>query len=98
MNKDFHEMICLIKPQFEAGKDLVEKGGVVKDKKVHCEVIQNVINCVKNLEYSIKGLTYSSIKGPAGNIEYLIWFDTNKSEENIPSVKEIVEIAHKILN
>ncbi len=98
MNKDFHEMICLIKPQFEAGKELVEKGGVVKDKKVHCEVIQNVINCVKNLEYSIKGLTYSSIKGPAGNIEYLIWFDTNKSEENIPSVEEIVEIAHKILN
>ena len=74
MNPSFHEMICLIKPQFEAGKDLIEKGGVVKDKKVHEQVITNVINCIKNLEYTIKGLTYSSIKGPAGNIEYLITF------------------------
>lgn len=98
MNPDFHEMICLIKPQFEAGKDLVEKGGVVKDKKTHQEVIQNVINCVKNLGYTIKGLTYSSIKGPAGNIEYLIWFTTSKLEENIPSIEELVDSAHSNLN
>ena len=98
MNPDFHEMICLIKPQFEAGKDLVEKGGVVKDKKVHSEVIQNVINCVKSLDYTIKGLTFSSIKGPAGNIEYLIWFTTESVEENIPDIVEIVENAHNSLN
>ena len=98
MNPDFHEMICLIKPQFEAGKDLVEKGGVVKDKKVHIEVIQNVINCVKSLDYTIKGLTYSSIKGPAGNIEYLIWFTTENIEENLPNITEIVEAAHNTLN
>ena len=49
MAPNFHEMICLIKPQFEAGKELIEKGGVVKDKKVHIQVIENVINCVKNL-------------------------------------------------
>ena len=94
MSPEFHEMICLIKPQFEAGKELVEKGGVVKDKKVHIDVIQNVINCVKELEYTIKGLTYSSIKGPAGNIEYLIWFTTVKGEESIPIIEEIVESAH----
>jgi 23S rRNA (cytidine1920-2'-O)/16S rRNA (cytidine1409-2'-O)-methyltransferase len=98
LNPEFHEMICLIKPQFEAGKELVEKGGVVRSKKVHEEVIQNVINCVKELGYSIKGLTYSSIKGPAGNIEYLIWFSTEKMEDNIPNLTELVETANIQLN
>ena len=98
MRPEFHEMICLIKPQFEAGKELVEKGGVVRCKKVHEDVIQNVINCVKELGYSIKGLTYSSIKGPAGNIEYLIWFSTEKMEDNIPNLTELVETANTQLN
>ncbi len=98
MNPNFHEMVCLIKPQFEAGKDLVEKGGVVKDKKVHELVINNVINCVKELGYTIKGLTYSSIKGPAGNIEYLIWFSTSNEIECIPNISEIVEQAHSTLS
>lgn len=94
MNKYFHEMICLIKPQFEAGKDLVEKGGVVRDKNVHIQVIENVVKCVKSLDYTIKGLTYSSIKGPAGNIEYLIWFTTSEEVENLPNIKELVNEAH----
>ena len=98
MNEEFHEMICLIKPQFEAGKELVEKGGVVRDKKVHVEVIENVIKCVKSLNYTIKGLTYSSIKGPAGNIEYLIWFSTENTEDDLPVIEEIVENAHNQLN
>ena len=68
LSPDFHEMILLIKPQFEAGKEKVEKGGVVRDKKVHQEVIENVINCAKELNYSINDLTFSSIKGPSGNI------------------------------
>lgn len=97
LNSEYHEMICLIKPQFEAGKEQVEKGGVVKNKKVHIEVIQNVINCVKSLDYTLKGLTHSSIKGPAGNIEYLIWFTTENCEENIPSIEEIVNTAHEEL-
>ena len=58
LKKEFHEMICLIKPQFEAGKDAVEKGGVVKDKNTHKVVIMNVLECAKRLEYVIKGLTY----------------------------------------
>lgn len=98
LNPNFHEMICLIKPQFEAGKDLVEKGGVVRDKNVHIQVIQNVITCVKNLKYSIKGLTYSSIKGPAGNIEYLIWFSTEKCEDVFENIETIVISAHNTLN
>ena len=81
LNPNFHEMICLIKPQFEAGKEKVEKGGVVKNKKVHKEVIENVINFAKNIGYSINGLTYSSIKGPSGNIEYLVWLSTKNSEQ-----------------
>ena len=98
MNPDFHEMICLIKPQFEAGKELVEKGGVVRDKNVHIQVIQNVVNCVKDLGYTIKGLTYSSIKGPAGNIEYLIWFSTAKEEDVFEKIETVVEAAHNVLD
>ena len=97
MSEEFHEMICLIKPQFEAGKELIEKGGVIRDKKVHVDVINNVIKCVKELGYTIKGLTYSSIKGPAGNIEYLIWFTTQVGLDDIPDVSELVDTAHNVL-
>ncbi len=93
---DFHEMICLIKPQFEAGKEKVEKGGVVRDSKTHIEVIENVINYAINLNYSIKGLTYSSIKGPAGNIEYLVWLTTEQLDNNY-DIKEIVSSAFENL-
>ena len=94
---DFHEMICLIKPQFEAGKDKVEKGGVVRDKNTHIEVIENVINYAQQLGYSIKGLTYSSIKGPAGNIEYLVWFTTEDIESTY-NINDIVNTAFEVLN
>lgn len=93
LNPEFHEMICLIKPQFEAGKEFVAKGGVVKDKKTHELVIENVLNCIESLGYIIKGLTYSSIKGPAGNIEYLVWFATEGDSTNI-SVANVVNDAH----
>ena len=96
LNPDWHEMICLIKPQFEAGKELVEKGGVVKDKKTHEIVIENVLTCIKDLGYIIKGLTYSSIKGPAGNIEYLVWLATEGEEVGI-SISDIVNSAHENL-
>ena len=89
-------MICLIKPQFEAGKEKVEKGGVVRDKKVHEEVIQNVIECAKDLNYKINGLTYSSIKGPSGNIEYLVWLSTK--DENQYDIKSTIDDAFTTLN
>ena len=97
MKPDYHEMICLIKPQFEAGKELVEKGGVVKDKKTHEMVINNVLNCICGLGYVIRGLTYSSIKGPAGNIEYLVHFST-EGEECKLSVANVVAQAHENLS
>lgn len=90
---EFHEMICLIKPQFEAGKANVEKGGVVRNKDVHKEVIENVINYAKTLGYKINNLTYSSIKGPSGNIEYLIWLSTNSGNESQFNIEQVVNDA-----
>lgn len=98
LSPDFHEMILLIKPQFEAGKEKVEKGGVVRDKKVHQEVIKNVINCAKELNYSINDLTFSSIKGPSGNIEYLIWLSSHNENKATLDIKNIVETAFEMLN
>ena len=97
LNPTFHEMICLIKPQFEAGKEFVEKGGVIKDKTVHKSVLENVINCAISLEYSVRGLTFSSIKGPKGNIEYLIWISTEEIHEDF-NVESVVDSAHELLN
>ena len=79
---DFHEMILLIKPQFEAGKEQVGKNGVVREKETHIEVIEKVINYCKNLGLYVKGLTFSPIKGPKGNIEYLVYL-TNKEIEQV---------------
>lgn len=98
LNSEFHEMICLIKPQFEAGKEHVDKGaGVIKDKDVHIEVINNVIEFSKKLGYLPIDLTYSSIKGPSGNIEYLIHLAT-KGETKDFAIQSVVENAFITLN
>ena len=93
-DKKNFEITALIKPQFEAGKEQVQKNGVVKDKKIHIEVIQDIILFVKSLNLKVKDITFSPIKGPKGNIEYLIYI-TNNGEENIPDIKAIVEEAHQ---
>lgn len=67
------QMIALIKPQFEAGRHNVGKGGVVKNPDIHRQVIQDICDLAVRTGLVIKGLTYSPVKGPAGNIEYLIW-------------------------
>lgn len=97
LDPEFHEMICLIKPQFEAGKDKVEKGGVVRSKKTHEEVIENVVNFAITLDYRVKGLTFSSIKGPSGNIEYLIWLSTQGDSIDL-NISDIVNSAFETLN
>ena len=71
--KDGGRMVCLIKPQFEAGRDKVGKHGVVRDINVHKEVIENVIEFAMNAQFKVIGLDYSPIKGPEGNIEYLLY-------------------------
>lgn len=68
-------MVCLIKPQFEAGREKVGKKGVVRDPSVHTEVIHKVIDFADMIGFKVKGLTYSPIKGPEGNIEYLLFIE-----------------------
>lgn len=68
-------MVCLIKPQFEAGRDKVGKKGVVRDRSVHIEVVRRIVDYADMIGFSVKGLTYSPIKGPEGNIEYLMWLE-----------------------
>lgn len=70
--KEGAEMVCLIKPQFEAGREKVGRKGVVRDRLVHKEVIFSVLSCCSENHFDIKGLSFSPIKGPEGNIEYLI--------------------------
>lgn len=72
------EMVCLIKPQFEAGKEKVGKNGVVREKTVHREVIAFIVKEMRQRQFEILGLDYSPIKGPAGNIEYLIHMKNKK--------------------
>ena len=67
------EIVALIKPQFEAGREKVGKKGVVRDAKVHEEVIFRIVSLVRQLELVPMALTFSPVKGPEGNIEYLIW-------------------------
>lgn len=71
--KNEARMVCLIKPQFEAGREKVGKKGVVRDLAVHKEVMEQVITYAKSLGFLIKGLDFSPIRGPEGNIEYLLY-------------------------
>ena len=84
------EMVCLIKPQFEAGRDKVGKKGVVRDRQVHIEVVRRIVDYADLTGFSVKGLTYSPIKGPEGNIEYLMWLE---KREEIPM--EILDMSEK---
>ena len=95
------EMVCLIKPQFEAGREKVGKKGVVTDKKVHKEVIENVIRFATSIQFEVLGLSFSPIKGPEGNIEYLLHI--RKKDEVIEMndwsiVDAIVEKSHQNLS
>ena len=92
--------VCLIKPQFEAGKNKVGKKGVVREKSTHEEVIAKICNFCKENGFNILGLSYSPIKGPEGNIEYLIYIEKSdlaciKDDIDICSV---VDFSHKELN
>lgn len=98
---DGGEMVCLIKPQFEAGREKVGKKGVVRDKNVHIEVINNVIEYAKSINFKILNLDFSPVKGPEGNIEYLLYLKKklNENEEDVEiTVKDVVENSHKELD
>ncbi|MBE7704963.1 MAG: TlyA family RNA methyltransferase [Cyanobacteria bacterium SIG29] len=93
-NQNEFEIVSLIKPQFEAGKEQVGKNGVVREKEIHIEVINNVLEYCRAQNLFIKDLTFSPIKGPAGNIEYLVYL-TNKEIQNNIDVEQIVKEAHE---
>ncbi|HKM33146.1 MAG TPA: TlyA family RNA methyltransferase [Lachnospiraceae bacterium] len=76
--KDMGEVVCLIKPQFEAGRDKVGKKGVVREPQIHKEVISKVLDYADSLGFEVKNLEYSPIKGPEGNIEYLVYLSLHK--------------------
>ncbi|HHW21939.1 MAG TPA: TlyA family RNA methyltransferase [Clostridiaceae bacterium] len=88
-------VVCLIKPQFEAGREKVGKKGVVRDPKVHEEVINDVIRSATEMGFSVMGLTWSPITGPEGNIEYLLYLANGMHDENKNiNASEVVRSAH----
>ena len=93
--KEGGHMVCLIKPQFEAGREFVGKKGVVRDKKVHMRVIEDVCGYATECGFEILGLDYSPIKGPEGNIEYLLYLGKGTGESIVPDVTAAVEEAHE---
>ncbi|MGL5675436.1 MAG: TlyA family RNA methyltransferase [Cellulosilyticaceae bacterium] len=95
------EVVALIKPQFEAGREQVEKHGVVRDPKVHQQVIHNVWEYATSIGFHVAGLDFSPIKGPEGNIEYLIYLQKRTGEETTldqeKMVKQVVQASHETL-
>jgi len=90
------QIIALIKPQFEAGKEYVGKKGVVRDQKVHQQVIEKVLGVSRQLNLVVKGLYYSPIRGPEGNIEYLLYLCSEGPAIDV-NIEEIVSAAHRQL-
>jgi len=101
MLKKGGQVVALIKPQFEAGREKVGKKGVVRDKAVHLEVIEAAMNYARDNGFSIGGLTYSPVKGPEGNIEYLIWLIKEPDREIADAgidPRKTVEESHRDLD
>lgn len=87
--------VCLVKPQFEAGKEKVGKKGVVRDKAVHKEVIEGCVEIAQEIGFSVIGLDYSPIKGPEGNIEYLMFLKKGGESESF-DIEKLVELSHAL--
>ena len=96
------QIVCLIKPQFEAGRENVGKKGVVRDKKVHVQVIEKVIEYAMSIGFKILNLDYSPVKGPEGNIEYLLYLQNNGEEPVVDEIcvdpVKVVEDSHVTLD
>ena len=91
------QVLCLIKPQFEAGKEKVGKKGVVREPETHKEVLDNFVALAKELDFKILGLTFSPVKGPEGNIEFLGHLTLAEAQGIKPDTAAIVSQAHEAL-
>ena len=95
--KETGQVLCLIKPQFEAGKEKVGKKGVIRDPAVHKEVLEGFITLAKSLDFTIKDLTFSPVKGLEGNIEFLAHLSRVPGEDHYLTPAEVVAQAHAVL-
>ena len=91
------QVLCLIKPQFEAGRDQVGKKGVIRDPQIHKQVLDDFVELANNLGFTILGLTFSPVKGPEGNIEFLGHLTLADAEGIQPDTADIVAQAHETL-
>lgn len=95
--KDGADIVCLIKPQFEAGREQVGKKGVVRDLAVHKEVIESVLTFVPEIGLTVRGLDFSPIKGPEGNIEYICHLSNCAATPAVLDIDAVVTASHKVL-
>ena len=91
------QVLCLIKPQFEAGREKVGKKGVVRDPMVHLEVLEDFVALARQLEFTICNLTFSPVKGPEGHIEFLGHLSMVPGQETLPDLRALVAAAHETL-
>ncbi|MDY4232114.1 MAG: TlyA family RNA methyltransferase [Candidatus Faecousia sp.] len=91
------QVLCLIKPQFEAGKDKVGKKGVVREKSTHVEVLEQFLGLADELGFTVRNLTFSPVKGPEGNIEFLGHLSMQPADVVRPDVAALVDAAHETL-
>lgn len=91
-------VLALIKPQFEAGKEHIGKKGVVRDPEVHKEVIRRIIVLAKREGFAVGGLDFSPVKGPEGNIEYLLYLTTASQHNTVPDIDAVVAASHAELD
>ena len=94
--KETGQGVCLVKPQFEAGKDKVGKKGVVRDPKVHLEVLEHFLEHAASAGFFVKDITFSPIKGPEGNIEYLGYLSAAECPPYQGDLAQLVEQSHQI--
>ena len=95
--RDGGEVAALVKPQFEAGREKVGKKGVVRDPAVHLEVLEQFLRQAEQSGFAVKGLNFSPIRGPEGNIEYLGYLHTGAGENEPFDLKELVRLSHETL-
>ena len=99
LTNDNGEIVALIKPQFEAGREQVGKKGVVRDINVHYSVVETVLDFARSINFRVAGLSFSPIKGPEGNIEYLAYLKKSDCEDVVTTdiIKQIVDQSHSLL-